>query len=207
MALLTVPREGAALSGLFALGRLDFHSLRANHIQNSMSKSSGKRKLCASDGAKSGSGATKAPRVAESSVSIGTGDKTSVSNVRVAFLRPNYHDLRDWTLDPKNLYIGRAGIVFVHGQRFPPLPSIWANPFKAGRDGNRASVLKKFETYIRDRIASDPQRYNLDTLRGRNLGCWCVSRTIEEGEAAEEVCHGQVLKRLMAEAESEQANK
>lgn len=43
----------------------------------------------------------------------------SVVNVKVAFIRPEYQNLKEWMQDNKNVYIGRKGIVFVDGKRFP----------------------------------------------------------------------------------------
>lgn len=43
----------------------------------------------------------------------------SVVNVKVAFIRPEYQNLKEWMQDDKNVYIGRKGIVFVDGKRFP----------------------------------------------------------------------------------------
>ena len=40
---------------------------------------------------------------------------SSVVNVKVAHIRPKYNDLEEWTKDPNNVYIGRAGIVFING--------------------------------------------------------------------------------------------
>jgi hypothetical protein len=68
---------------------------------------------------------------------------TSVCNVKVSHLRPTYANLQEWTQDStKNIYIGRAGVVFVEKQRFPKTASIWANPFKvgAGRYLNRSTA-------------------------------------------------------------------
>lgn len=41
-------------------------------------------------------------------------------NVRVCNLRKlGYQDLKAWMNDPNNVYIGRKGIVFIDGERFP----------------------------------------------------------------------------------------
>jgi hypothetical protein len=115
----------------------------------------------------------------------------SVCNVKVKYIRPRYRDLKEWMQDPSNLYIGRAGVVFIDGERFPKQASKWANPFKIGRDGDRDEVLAKYEEYIRERIRSG--EISLDELRGKNLGCWCV-----EGDRDDKmVCHGQILLLLL----------
>lgn len=67
-------------------------------------------------------------------------ESTSVSNVKVQYIRPKYKNLKEWMDDPTNEYIGRAGAVFIDGKRFPKKASIWANPFKVGKDGNSGEV-------------------------------------------------------------------
>jgi len=59
----------------------------------------------------------------------------------------------------------------------------WGNPFRIGRDGTRAEVLKKYEYWVREQ---PPLIAALHELRGKVLGCWC----------APEACHGDVLARL-----------
>jgi hypothetical protein len=58
----------------------------------------------------------------------------------------------------------------------------WGNPFEIGKDGDRAQVVQRFETYARDRLAKEPSW--LDPLRGKDLACWCPP-----GEA----CHADIL--------------
>lgn len=112
---------------------------------------------------------------------------TQVVNVRVAYIRPRYKDLREWMADPGNVYIGRGGVVFIDGVRFPPADSEWANPYHIGRHGTRDEVVEKYEARVRGKI----ERGELDPeeLRGRNLGCWCHP----------EKCHGDVLVKILHE--------
>jgi hypothetical protein len=65
----------------------------------------------------------------------------NVVRVRVSDLRPKYNNLAEWMADANNVYIGRRGIVFIDGKRFPPTDSIWANPYKVGKDGDLNEVL------------------------------------------------------------------
>jgi hypothetical protein len=111
-----------------------------------------------------------------------------VVNVRVANIRPEgYQNLAQWVADPRNAYIGRRGVVFIDGKRFPEADSPFANPFKIGRDGSREDVLRAYETYIREQLAKSAElREQLRALQGKRLGCWC----------APEPCHGDVLMRL-----------
>jgi len=109
----------------------------------------------------------------------------SVVNVKVGNIRPKYKNLKEWTEESGNVYIGRKGIVFIDGERFPKEDSIWANPFKVGKDGTREEVIKKYETHIKAKIISG--KANLKDIKGKNLGCWCKP----------ESCHGDILLRLL----------
>lgn len=120
--------------------------------------------------------------------------KTRVCNVKVAYLRPEFDNLEEWTDVNEHEYIGRRGIVFITRdgvkERFPKKGSIWANPFKIGKDGTREEVLEKYEEYIRDKLDSDDRLVKkLLKLEGKVLGCWCYP----------EKCHGNVLIKLIKE--------
>jgi len=60
--------------------------------------------------------------------------------------------------------------------------SIWHNPYKVGKDGDRAQVIAKFEQYLLTRPDLMEQ---IHTLKGKALTCWCKP----------ESCHGDVLKK------------
>lgn len=89
-----------------------------------------------------------------------------------------------------DLYIGRR--MSQGGWNLPQ--SKWANPFKISDECSRAESLKKFEAYVRSR--SDLMN-SLHELEGKRLGCWCVYSV--EKDVREEMCHGQVLIRLLKE--------
>lgn len=40
-------------------------------------------------------------------------ENTYVSNVKVKYIRPHYNNLKSWCENSNNIYIGRAGIVFI----------------------------------------------------------------------------------------------
>jgi hypothetical protein len=44
---------------------------------------------------------------------------TTVVCVKVDFIRPEYKNLEEWMRNPNNVYIGRSGVVFINGERFP----------------------------------------------------------------------------------------
>lgn len=112
---------------------------------------------------------------------------TEVVNVKVSSLRPQYNHLADWMRNPNNVYIGRPGVVFINGIRFPKERSIWANPFYI-KFSTRADVLEKYEMWIRKTLNDKPELKNeLLKLDGKKLGCWCWP----------ERCHGDILKKLL----------
>ena len=66
----------------------------------------------------------------------------SVVNCRVKYIRPRYKDLKDWISDPNNVYIGRGGVLFIDGKRFPEKNSKFANPFILQIRLNKTHLLK-----------------------------------------------------------------
>ena len=120
--------------------------------------------------------------------------ETTVSNVKVAFIRPKFNNLLEWCMDCNNIYIGRKGIVFIEKngskERFPKQDSIWANPFKLKGDSEEelTSILNQYYFYIIDKIEKENLYDELEKLRGKNLGCWCKPKR----------CHGDVLLYLLS---------
>lgn len=109
----------------------------------------------------------------------------SVVNVKVQNIRPNYHSLKNWIEDTNNVYIGRKGVVFIDGERYPKKDSIFANPYKIGKNGTREQVIEQYREYMENNIQKNRAYYldELSKLKGKNLGCWCHP----------ELCHGDVL--------------
>lgn len=83
----------------------------------------------------------------------------------------------------------KAGYDVYIGRAMPGYPaSEFANPFPIGVDGGRNEVIDKYERYIKERLANEPQlRDALEAMRGRRIGCWCRPKR----------CHGDVLVRLL----------
>jgi hypothetical protein len=113
---------------------------------------------------------------------------TKVVNVKVNHIRPNYRNLKEWMNDSSNVYICRAGIVFIDKQRYPKESSIFCNPFKIDKDNDREEVLLKYKSYIIDKVKKSPEFVKeLLSLKGKILGCWCKP----------EKCHGDILVELI----------
>lgn len=112
---------------------------------------------------------------------------TQVVSVKVNHIRPKYNDLKEWMNDPNNVYIGRRGIVFVDGERYPKHDSVWANPYKIDRLNTRISVINKYRHYILNKLDRGEISYDeLLELKGKKLGCWCKDTEYIP-------CHGDVL--------------
>lgn len=75
--------------------------------------------------------------------------------VKVTNIRPKYTDLKEWSEDSDNVYIGRKGIVFIKNEdrsqeRFPKKDSYYANPFKLNKNkDNLEEVLEEYREYAK----------------------------------------------------------
>jgi len=113
---------------------------------------------------------------------------TSIVNCKVQYIRPEYNNLEEWINDDKNVYIARAGVVFINKKRYPPNSYKFANPYKIGKDGTREEVIVKYKEYIIKKLENDKSLINeLLSLKGKKLGCWCYP----------EICHGNILLELI----------
>lgn len=66
-------------------------------------------------------------------------------------------------------------------------PTKWGNPFVIGKDGNRPTVITKYEEWLRGQpeLVEAVKR----ELNGKDLVCWCAPKA----------CHGDVLMRIANE--------
>ena len=116
----------------------------------------------------------------------------SIVNCKVKYIRPQYDNLKKWMENSDNIYIGRAGVVFINKERFPKKASIFGNPYKIDKNTSREEVLEKYKKYIIKKILNDKFFYlELLKLRGKNLGCWCHP----------DPCHGDILLELIEKFE------
>lgn len=84
-----------------------------------------------------------------------------------------------------DIYIGRK----VRYTEFTK-DSKWCNP---------RLTLEEYELYIRDCIDKFPEYYDLNELKGKRLGCWCITTSEIPDKIEDMVCHGQVLMKLIRE--------
>lgn len=99
---------------------------------------------------------------------------------------------------PDRIRLSRA-----KGWRLPPntvnvaRPSKWGNPFVVGRDGTRAECVNRYRYLLAGYISlaceasvADQRRARhrvaaeIESLRGKNLACWCP---------LDKPCHADVL--------------
>ena len=111
---------------------------------------------------------------------------TVVNCRKVELLKHGYTDFKDWAANPSHLYIARDMSFYVRGAT----GSKWRNPYSLKKYGLQES-LKLYEEHIR----GDPTLWDaLDELANlTELGCWCKPN----------MCHGDVLLRLMTEKKSQ----
>jgi len=75
-------------------------------------------------------------------------------------------------------YIGR----YIQDMEF--YESKWANP---------GLSMIEYEKMILLKIKSNPEKYNLQELKHKILGCWCINTT----SFLHPICHGQILLKLL----------
>ena len=76
-----------------------------------------------------------------------------------------------WRMPSNTVYVGR--------------PTKWGNPFRIGVHGSREEVLRKYRTWVMQKLAE--QSDFLSPLRGKNLACFCKMN---------EPCHADILLEL-----------
>ena len=114
---------------------------------------------------------------------------SQLANVKVKYIRPKYNNLKEWMNDENNIYIGRKGIVFIDGERFPKNNSEFYNPFKINSNNSRDDVCLLYKNYIKSKI--DKNEIDITKLKNKTLGCWCFP----------EQCHGDILIEKLREYE------
>jgi len=111
-----------------------------------------------------------------------------IINVCVRNIRPKYNNLAEWIGNQEeHVYIGRKGVVFINGVRYPLYDSFWANPYKISEKISREQSIQMYKEYIEKKILDNNLIPKLLELKGKKLGCWCKP----------ECCHGDVLVELV----------
>jgi hypothetical protein len=70
--------------------------------------------------------------------------------------------------------------------------TIFGNPFKIGKDGNRDQVCDQYEEWFQQMVRDDPDfKKRVLQLKGATLGCWCKPAR----------CHGDTIVAWLKEQE------
>jgi hypothetical protein len=88
-----------------------------------------------------------------------------------------------------DLYIGRS----TYQTEFTE-DSIWHNPYRMKSFKDPQDCLLRYKERILYLIMMDPVKYNLKTLIGKRMGCWCCTTDSIKPPLR---CHGQVLLQLL----------
>ena len=115
----------------------------------------------------------------------------TVVNVRVKYIKPKYQNLKAWCQDPNNVYIGRKCIVFIDNKRYPEKDSIYANPYKVNTI-SKEEAITLYRTHLQKLIDTNTiTMQDLIDLKGKNLGCWCVTGPKDKHHTVR--CHGDII--------------
>lgn len=113
--------------------------------------------------------------------------------IKVKNLRKiGYTDLQQWMSNPDNLYTGRAGRIFItdpatkEKRIFHYKGSKWKNPYTL-KEYTLKESLRKYLSHL----FTTGLIYEIDELRGKNLGCFCTGGTEKIS------CHAQLLENLL----------
>ncbi len=88
-------------------------------------------------------------------------------------------------LHPFDVYVGRAG----HGH-----DGYFGNPHRLAKGEPRGETLDRYQEYLLERLEDDEEfARRFDELRGKTLGCFCVSQPWKPGDRGDLICHAQVM--------------
>lgn len=81
----------------------------------------------------------------------------------------NVKKIPDYPMRNRYVYIGRG--------------SQFGNPFRIGKDGNRAEVIEKYKKYFYNKLNNIQFKQAVHRLQGKKLGCFCKPLA----------CHGDII--------------
>jgi hypothetical protein len=121
-------------------------------------------------------------------------DGTAAVCIKAGSLRKmtprSYENLRHWMADPRNVYVGRYGRIFIKDPKtgetaiYHYKGSKWGNPFTVEEHG-LAEALRRYKAHLYS-VRPDGTRLvdQIEELRGKKLGCFCDQS---------QPCHAQIL--------------
>lgn len=81
-------------------------------------------------------------------------------------------------MPPNTVYVGR--------------PTKWGNPYPFDGKITRQIAINRYKLHILTKLKYEPERYNLDELREKDLACWCP---------LDKPCHVDVLLEIIQSLE------
>lgn len=107
--------------------------------------------------------------------------------------RATVHNITREAIRAGDVYVGRIP-AYPHKRkviqaRAEGVDGFFGNPYQIGVDGDRQTVISRFQEYAAQRVTDDPEyRSRVAALHGKRLFCWCAPQD----------CHADVLADLAA---------
>src|SRR6185503_515806 len=103
-----------------------------------------------------------------------------------------YKALDEWIADPKNLYVGRQGRIWITEDKekrmFHYKQSKWANPYKVGKKPGEYALEESLRLY-KQHLTDSGLVEDIQELHGLVLGCFCI-------QTNKCLCHAQILAKM-----------
>lgn len=123
--------------------------------------------------------------------------QTTTQCIKVGSLRKEAKDktitLKKWMANPKNVYVGRSGRIFIGAgedkEIFHYKGSKFANPYKVGTKEGEYSLeesIKLYKLHLKNKELIEKAKKE---LKGKNLGCFCDQKGL---------CHAKVLAEIVS---------
>ncbi len=93
-----------------------------------------------------------------------------------------------------DVYIGRK--ITYRNKHTIDLKEYW---FEDSKWANPRLTLEEYELYIKNRIEEQPEYYDLNELKNKRLGDWCITTD----KLVPLKCHGQILMKLVREMDND----
>lgn len=113
--------------------------------------------------------------------------------VKAEYLRRYYGgaiDLRQWMTNPRNIYTGRHGRIFINKEIFHYVDSKWMNPYKVGTKTGQYSLEDSLKLYWQH-LNSSGLITQIGELQNCVLGCFCETASTTGEHAID--CHTKIL--------------
>ncbi len=113
--------------------------------------------------------------------------------VKAKYLRKTYGegmDLRQWLTNPRNLYTGRHGRIFINKVIFHYVDSKWKNPYEVGTEPGQYALNDSLNLYWQH-LHTSGLIAQIGELKDCVLGCFCESASTTGDQVID--CHTKIL--------------